>query len=223
MGDALWTSVDDYFENALLAPDAALDGALAAAHAAGLPPIQVSPLQGKFLYLLARLMQARRVLEIGTLGGYSTIWLGRAVAPHGRVVTLEIDPRHAQVARASIQAAELAQVVEVRVGAAIASLERLIQERGEPFDLVFIDADKENIAAYVEQSIRLCRPGAAIVVDNVVRGGHVTDAASTDVSVQGVRRFCEQFGRDPRLTVTALQTTGRKGYDGFAMAIVSSQ
>lgn len=220
MSNDLWTRVDRYFESGMIRDAWGLDAALQACDAAGLPAISVSPLQGKFLHLLARLMGARRVLEIGTLGGYSTIWLAGAVAPDGHVVTMELDARHADVARRNLAAAGLAAVVEVRVGPAKALLDALIAERSQPFDLVFIDADKPSIADYVERSLALSRPGTCIVVDNVVRDGKVIDGSSTDASVQGVRRFVEQFGGHPRLNMTALQTVGVKGHDGLAMAMV---
>ncbi len=206
----------------LLAPnDAALDGALAASTAAQLPAINVAPNQGKLLQLLARLCGARRILEIGTLGGYSTIWLARALPDDGRLVTLEIDPRHAEVARASFVRASLADKIELRVGPAADSLPRLSDERAGPFDLIFIDADKASTAEYFSWALRLARVGSVIVVDNVVRDGAVIDADSNDAAVQGVRRFFERLAAEPRVSATALQTVGAKGYDGLAIAVVT--
>ncbi|OLB76001.1 MAG: methyltransferase [Actinobacteria bacterium 13_2_20CM_2_71_6] len=212
-----WTAVDTYFTELLVPPDPALEAALAASAAAGLPPMQVSPSQGKLLMLLARLHGARRILEIGTLGGYSTIWLARALPEGGRVVTLEADPRYAEVARANVARAGLSDVVEVRVGPALATLAGL----DGPFDFVFIDADKANNPPYLEWSLKLSRPGSVIVADNVVRRGEVVDPASANPSVQGIRRFTELLAADPRVTATAIQTVGEKGYDGFALALVT--
>jgi predicted O-methyltransferase YrrM len=213
-----WTDVDRYLADLLAPHDPVLDAALDAAAAAGLPPIQVSATQGKLLHLLARIRGARRILEIGTLGGYSTIWLARALPPDGRLVTLEIDAHHAEVARHNLDRAGLAGQVDVRVGPAVDSLPALLEE--DPFDLVFIDADKPNNPVYLSLSLTLSRPGTVIVVDNVVRGGAVVDAASADANVIGVRRCLELLASDPRLDATALQTVGSKGYDGFAIAVV---
>ena len=218
MDQETWERVDDYLATALLPADPALDGALAASAAAGLPAIQVSATQGALLMLLARLAGARRILEIGTLGGYSTLWLARGLAPGGQVVTLEVDPRHAEVARASLAAAGLAEVVDVRLGAALETLPGL--EEAEAFDMVFIDADKENGAEYVRWALRLTRPGALVVVDNVVREGAVADAGSTDPRVQGTRRVIELLAGEPRLSSTVVQTVGTKGYDGFSVSVV---
>ncbi|MEV5155134.1 O-methyltransferase [Streptomyces werraensis] len=220
----LWNAVDDYFTGRLLGddPDEALAAALRESDAAGLPPIAVSPLQGKLLRLLARLQGARRVLEIGTLGGYSTIWLGRALPADGRLVTLEYDPRHAEVALRNIARAGLAELVEVRVGPALESLPKLADEQPPPFDLVFIDADKANSAHYVEWALRLTAAGSLIVLDNVVRGGRVADPDNTDPDVVGTRAALEMFGTHPRLDATAVQTVGAKGHDGFALARVVS-
>jgi predicted O-methyltransferase YrrM len=212
-----WTAVDTYFTELLVPPDPALEAALAASAAAGLPPMQVSPSQGKLLMLLARLHGARRILEIGTLGGYSTIWLARALPEGGRVVTLEADPRYAEVARANVARAGLSDVVEVRVGPALATLAGL----DGTFDFVFIDADKASNPPYLEWSLKLSRPGSVIVADNVVRRGEVVDPASANPSVQGIRRFTELLAADPRVTATAIQTVGEKGYDGFALALVT--
>ncbi|WP_406194494.1 O-methyltransferase [Kitasatospora sp. NBC_01560] len=216
-----WTAVDSYFNGLLIDEDAALLTAVADSEAAGLPPHQVAPNQGKLLALLARIHGARRVLEIGTLGGYSTIWLARALPEGGRVVTLEADERCAAVATANIARAGLAEVVEVRTGPALDTLPQLAADGGEPFDLVFIDADKPSNPAYLEWALRLTRPGSLIIGDNVVRDGAVTDPASTDPRVRGVRRFTELVGEHPRLTATAIQTVGEKGYDGFVLALVT--
>jgi len=220
MSQNQWTSVDAYI-NALLVPsDPALDAALASSTAAGLPAINVAPNQGKLLHLLARIHGARSVLEIGTLGGYSTIWLARALPPGGKVVTLEADPKHAEVARANLARADLAAVVEVRVGPALDTLPQIAREGRGPFDLFFIDADKANIPHYFQWALDLSRPGSVIVVDNVVRGGAVLDASSTDPNVQGVRRFNDLAAAERRVSATAIQTVGSKGYDGFAIALV---
>lgn len=214
-----WTEVDDYFNAHLLHPDPALDGALEASAMAGLPAIAVAPNQGKLLYLLARMSRARSVLEIGTLGGYSTIWLGRALPSDGRLITLEADEHHARVARSNIERAGLGARVDVRVGRALDTLPS-IREAG-PFDLVFIDADKPSIAEYFNWAIELSRPGTVIVVDNVVRDGEVADADSDDPSVRGVRHLTELLSTEPRVEATALQTVGAKGYDGLAIALVT--
>jgi predicted O-methyltransferase YrrM len=221
MTEELWTAVDRYFGDLLVAADPALDEALADSAAAGLPAINVSPVQGKLLHLLARAIGARKILEIGTLGGYSTIWLARALPDGGRVISLEADPRHAEVARANIARAGLDDRVEVRLGMALDLLPELA-ERAEPFDFVFIDADKPNNAAYFDWALKLSRPGSIIVVDNVVRGGDVIDADNDDATVQGVRRFLERLATEPRVSATAIQTVGGKGYDGFAIALVTS-
>jgi predicted O-methyltransferase YrrM len=193
-----------------------LDAALDASRAAGLPPHDVSPSQGRLLELLARIQGARAILEIGTLGGYSTIWLARALPEGGRLVTLEADPAYAEVARGNFARSGLANVVELRVGPA---LETLPQLQG-PFDLVFIDADKRNNPAYLGWALELSRPGTLIVADNVVRGGALVDEASEDPAVQGVRRFHERLAAEPRLTGITIQTVGSKGYDGFTIALV---
>jgi predicted O-methyltransferase YrrM len=217
---AQWTAVDDYFADLLLPADAALDAALAASDAAGLPRIAVSPLQGRLLYLLARFGRARRILEVGTLGGYSAIWLARALPPDGRLVSLELEPKHAQVARANLARAGLAGVAEVRVGPAADSLAQLEREGAAPFDLIFIDADKTGYPDYWHAALKLARVGTLIVADNVVRKGAVADAASTDANVQGVRRYHELVAAEPRVQATGLQTVGVKGYDGFCIALV---
>jgi predicted O-methyltransferase YrrM len=216
----LWTAVDHYLNDALIGSDAALDAALEAADAAGLPAINVAPNQGKLLHLLARLQGARTVLEIGTLAGYSTIWLARALPPSGRVVTLESERHHAELARANLARAGVSQLVDVRVGAALDTLPRLAAEQREPFDFFFIDADKQNIPAYFEWALKLGRRGSLIVVDNVIREGAVLDADSDDPSVRGVRRFNEMLGAEKRVSATAIQTVGTKGHDGFALVLV---
>lgn len=218
-----WTAVDRYLREVLSLSDAALDAALAANKAAELPAIDVAPNQGKLLQLLAQLAGARRILEIGTLGGYSSIWLARALPAGGRLITLEFDPRHAEIARTNIARAGLADVVEIRVGAALDTLPKLQSETTEPFDMVFIDADKPNNCEYVRWALKLSRPGTLIIVDNVVRDGGVIDAASTDKDVLGARRLFEMMSSEPRLSATGVQTVGSKGYDGFAMAIVISE
>jgi predicted O-methyltransferase YrrM len=215
-----WTAVDHYITDLLVAPDPALDAALAASLAAGLPAINVAPNQGKLLQLLARIHGARSILEIGTLGGYSTIWLARALPAGGRLVTLEAEPTHAEVARANLARAGLGDVVELRVGRAQDTLPRLAAEGRGPFDFIFIDADKASLAEYFAWALRLTRRGGVIVVDNVVRGGAVVDPASADPAVQGVRRFNEVLARERRVSATELQTVGSKGHDGFALALV---
>ncbi|MFJ8583740.1 O-methyltransferase [Streptomyces sp. NPDC093595] len=220
MTQAEWNAVSDYLTDMLAPPDEALTAALAAAAEAGLPDIAVSPTEGKLLHLLARTQGARTVLEIGTLAGYSTIWLARALPPDGRLVTLEYEPAHADVARANLAHAGLGSIAQVRTGAALDLLPRLAEEGAGPFDFVFIDADKRNNARYVEWALRLTRPGSLIVVDNVVRGGAVTDETGTDPSVAGTREMLDLVARDPRLDATALQTVGPKGHDGMLLARV---
>ncbi len=215
-----WSAVDSYFAERLARSDAALDAALAANAAAGLPPHDVSPLQGRFLELLVRMTQASRVLEIGTLGGYSTIWMARALPPEGRLVTLEADVSHAKVARDNLHGAGMSERVDLRVGPALETLPRLEAEKLGPFDVVFIDADKPSNPDYLAWALRLTRPGSIIVGDNVVRDGAVADAMSADPRVQGVRRFTDLIADEPRLIATAMQTVGSKGWDGFAMALV---
>lgn len=215
-----WTVVDDYIADLFGLGDDALDEGLRASAAGGLPSIQVSAAQGKLLHLLARAIGAKRILEIGTLGGYSTIWLGRALPPDGRLVTLELDSHHADVARANLERAGLGAVVEVIVGPALATLARLAEQAVEPFDMVFIDADKERYPDYLEWSVRLSRPGTLIVADNVVRQGQIVEPDNGDTRVQGIRFFNEQLAADPRLTATIVQTVGAKGYDGLAIAVV---
>jgi predicted O-methyltransferase YrrM len=222
MSEALWQAVDRYLGDRLVGDDPALAAALAAGVAAGLPQIQVSPPLGKLLHLLARSIEARTILEIGTLAGYSTLWLARALPSGGRLITLEIDPRHAEVARANLARAGVADAVEVRVGAALETLPVLAAEIGTPFDFVFIDADKPNIPEYFEWSLRMTRHGGLIVVDNVVRDGEVADEDSEDASVRGVRRLFDRLRDEPRVSATAVQTVGSKGYDGFALALVAA-
>lgn len=214
----VWSAVDDFITSSLARSDEALDAALADSAAAGLPAIQVSAAQGKLLHLLAKLAGARSILEVGTLGGYSTIWLARALPPGGRLVTLEIDPKHAAVATKNLERAGLGVVADVRVGKALDSLPKL----DGPFDFVFIDADKGNNAAYFEWALRLARVGTAIVIDNVVRDGKVIDAASTDANVIGVRKLNERVATEARVSATTIQTVGHKGYDGFTFALVTS-
>ena len=218
MSDPAWSAVDRYLEGLFLPEDPVLASALADSERAGLPAIQVSPLQGRLLFVLARLQGARRVLEVGTLGGYSAIWLARALPPDGRLVTLELDPRHAEVARTNVERAGLLDRVEIRTGPALRTLARLAAEPGGPFDLVFIDADKESYPEYLEWAVRLARPGALLVADNVVRGGAITDPASADPRVRGVRRFLERLASDPHLRAVVVPMAGAKGYDGFALA-----
>lgn len=220
MPEEQWAAVDRYLNQTLLPADAVLEAALAANAAADLPEIDVAPNQGKFLHLLARLRGARRILEIGTLGGYSTIWLARALPVGGSLVTLEFEPKHARVAAANISRAGLAQAVDIRVGAALESLARLVAECAEPFDMIFIDADKPNNPNYLEWAMKLSAVGTLIVLDNVIRDGEVADAASRDEKVLGVRQCLEKIAAEPRLEATAIQTVGSKGWDGFAMALV---
>jgi len=217
----IWIDVDRYFVDTLRLSDPVLDATMAAKAAAELPAIDVAPNQGKLLHLFAKLVSARKILEMGTLGGYSTIWLARALPPGGRVVSLEFNPKHANVAKSNIQRAGLSDRVEIRVGAALDSLPIIQEERLGPFDFIFIDADKPNNPGYLEWAIKLSRPGTLIIVDNVVRDGAVADAASTDPTIEGTRRMFDLMASDSRLSSTALQTVGSKGYDGFAMAIVN--
>jgi predicted O-methyltransferase YrrM len=223
MTQELWTAVDSYICGLLVPPEEALTNAQRATEAAGLPAIAVSAAQGKLLHLLARMQGARNILEIGTLGGYSTIWLARALPAKGRLITLELDPKHADVARKNIAFAGLAGSVEVRLGKAIDTLPLVAAESPGPFDLIFIDADKTNIPVYFEWALKLSRPGTLIIVDNIVREGKVIDAASTDSNIQGVRRFNEMLAAEPRVNATEIQTVGSKGYDGFALVLVDGQ
>lgn len=218
MTKEMWTAVDDYFSEQLQLSDPVLEAALARSAEAGLPPINVTPNAGKLLYLLARMAGARRILEIGTLGGYSTIWLARALPPEGRLISLEADPAHAAVARANLEAAGLSGVVEVRLGKALETLPVLAAESTGPFDLVFIDADKPSNPAYVEWALRLTQPGSLILIDNVVRNGRVLEADGGD-DVIGVRRALAMLADTPGVSATAIQTVGGKGYDGIAIAL----
>jgi predicted O-methyltransferase YrrM len=221
MNQDQWTAVDRYIAAALVPVDPVLEAALQASTEAGLPAINVSPPQGKLLHLLAQIHGARSILEIGTLGAYSTIWLARALPADGRLVTLEVDPKHAAVARTNLARAGLASVVEVILGPALDTLPQLAARKSGPFDLVFIDADKVNIPHYFTWALKLSRRGTVIIVDNVVRKGAVTDADSTDSSVQGVRRFNELLAAESRVSATTIQTVGSKGYDGFTLAVVN--
>jgi predicted O-methyltransferase YrrM len=222
MTQEIWNAADSYLVETLIPSDPILQEALKRNTASGLPTIDVAPNQGKLLYLLAKIRGARRILEIGTLGGYSTIWLARALPSDGTLVTLELDPKHAEVAKANIAHAGFASRAEVRLGPALDSLSKLHQQGTAPFDLIFIDADKAGYPEYLDWSLRLSKPGTVIVADNVIRDGAVIDPDSKDPSVQGVRRFLEKIAADPRLEATALQTVGTKGYDGFALAVVVS-
>ncbi len=216
-----WTAVDRYFSDLFAPSDSALDGALKASADAGLPSINVSQNQGKLLQMLARMRGAKKILEIGTLGGFSTIWLARALPKDGRLITLEADAKHAQVARANIARAGLSEVVDLRLGRAIETLPKLKAEHHGPFDFVFIDADKPSTPDYFTWSLKLSRPGTVIIIDNVVREGRITDRDSTDESVRGIRRVNEMIASESRVTATAIQTVGSKGYDGFAMVLVN--
>ena len=215
-----WAEVDNFFSDSLLAPDPVLESALESSRAAGLPAISVSPNQGKLLEILARMLDARSILEIGTLGGYSTIFLARGMRAGGRLITLESDPAHATVARANIARAGLSSAVELRLGSASDTLPQISAEGQGPFDLIFIDADKKNIPTYFEWALRLSRAGGIIVVDNVVRDGRVIDSRSDDPDIQGVRRFLEMVRTNATVSGTAIQTVGIKGYDGFAIVRV---
>ena len=220
MNQEKWSAVDAYFVERLIPADPVLESALAASDAAGLPQHAVAPNQGKLLLLLAQMQNAKRILEIGTLGGYSTIWLARAVGPDGMVTTLEANPAHAAVAQSNIEKAGLAKVVDIRVGKASETLSLLASQGVAPFDFIFIDADKQSNPEYLNWSLQLSRPGTVIVGDNVVRDGAVADSNSTDSSVVGVRNFFDLMAENPRLSATAIQTVGSKGYDGFSIAIV---
>lgn len=221
--DPRWQAVDAYLEGAFLSADPALASALESNAAAGLPAYDISPLQGQLLGILVQAANARRVLEIGTLGGYSTIWLARAVGPGGSVITLELEPAYAQVAAVNVARAGLADRVSIRIGRATDSLASLVAEGTEPFDVVFIDADKPSNCEYLSWALKLSRPGTTIVVDNVVREGEVADASSTDPEVLGARDVIALLAREPRVRATAVQTVGVKGYDGFAIAVVQER
>ena len=215
-----WTTVDDYLSSLLVPDDEVLKNALKTSREAGLPQIQVSPVQGKLLHLLCRSIKARRILEMGTLGAYSTIWLARALEPGGRLITLEAEPLHAKVAQANIRAAGLESVVDLRLGRALDILPVLESEKAGPFDFIFIDADKVNTAAYFQWSLKLSHPGTMIIVDNVVRKGAVADPSSDDPAVQAMRKFFSELAAESRVNATTLQMVGVKGYDGFTLALV---
>jgi predicted O-methyltransferase YrrM len=220
MTPEIWAAVDEYFGGLLVEEDAALKEAVETSAAAGLPPIQVSPAQGKFLHLLARMISARNVLEIGTLGAYSTIWLARALPEDGRVVTLEVNPKHAELSLRNIARAGLANKVDLRLGKALETLPQLEAEGRGPFDLIFIDANKSDMPEYFAWALKLAHRGSVIVSDNVVRKGAVLDTNSADPDIQGVRRFAEMAGKEKRVSSTVLQNVGGKGYDGFAVSLV---
>jgi predicted O-methyltransferase YrrM len=224
MSERRWSEVDAYVEQMLIGEDAALEAAMRASEEGGLPPIALTPAQGKLLHLVARMHGTRSVLELGTLGGYSTIWLGRALPADGRLVTLELNPDYARVAAANVERAGLADLIKINVGPALDGLRVLIDEHAGPFDLVFIDADKQRTPEYFELALELTRPGSVIVTDNVVRDGELVDANSADAGVQGMRRFHELLAADRsgrrRVSATTIQTVGAKGYDGFTLALV---
>jgi predicted O-methyltransferase YrrM len=222
MTQEVWTTVDKYITDLLVPSDPALEAALQAASAANLPPIQVSPVQGKLLHLLARACGARQVLEIGTLGGYSTIWLARALPAGGCVITLEADPKHAEVARSNFVRAGLSNMIELRLGSALETLPKLAREGRGPFDLIFIDANKSQMPEYFDWSLKLARAGTVMIADNVIRDGGVLDASNGDADIQGVRRFNERLATEKRVSATEIQTVGSKGYDGFALVLVNS-
>ena len=223
MNAAQWSQVDEYIVQTLVPSDAALDAALRSSTEAGLPAINVAPNQGKFLALLATIQGAKRILEIGTLGGYSSIWLARSLPADGQLVTLELSPKHADVARQNLERAGVASRVEVRVGRALDTLAALVSEGVQPFDFVFIDADKQSIPEYFQWSLELARVGSVIVVDNVIRNGNVIDAASSDANVRGVRRFNELLSKTASVSATSIQTVGSKGYDGFTLIRVNEK
>jgi predicted O-methyltransferase YrrM len=220
MTQELWSAVDQYIDDELALTDPVLAAALTANTEGGLPAIDVTASQGKLLYMLARLIGARRILEIGTLGGYSTIWMARALPPDGKLITLEFEPKHAEVAKSNVGRAGFSKIVDVRVGAALDSLPVIEAENGGPFDLFFIDADKVNNPNYFEWAIKLSRKGSVIIVDNVVREGGLADATSEDAAIRASRKVTELLGSDPRVDGTVIQTVGTKGYDGFAIATV---
>ena len=222
MSKELWTAVDRYINELFIPSDPVLEAALHASVEAGLPLIQVSPPQGKLLHLLVRMQGARQILEIGTLGGYSAIWMARALPPGGRLLTLEADPKHAELARSNFARAGLTHAIEIKLGPALHTLPQLVTEGRGTFDLVFIDANKSTMAEYFDWALKLSRPGSVIISDNVIRDGEVIDAESKDEDVQGVRRFNERVAAEPRVSATQIQTVGSKGYDGFALAVVLS-
>lgn len=221
MDKELWTAVDHYIDGLFVSDDPILDEVLAASAEAGLPAIQVSPSHGKLCMLLARACGARRILEVGTLGGYSTIWLARALPPDGRLITLELNPKHAEVARRNFERAGVAHCIDLRLGAAAESLAQLVAEKTARFDFIFLDADKEQYPAYFSLSLQLAHRGTFIIADNVVRDGKVKDESPDDDRVTGVRRFLELMVAEPRVSGTVIQTVGSKGYDGFAIAVVT--
>lgn len=222
MSKELWTAVDRYINELFIPGDPVLEAALHASAEAELPSIQVSPPQGKLLHLLVRMQGARRILEIGTLGGYSAIWMARALPPGGHLLTLEADAKHAELARSNFARAGLTDAIEVKLGPALHTLPQLVAEGRGPFDLIFIDANKSTMAEYFDWALKLSRPGSVIIADNVIRDGEVIDAESKDEDVQGVRRFNERVATEPRVSATQIQTVGSKGYDGFALAVVLS-
>ena len=215
-----WTEVDSYIASLFVPPDPALDGALEASDAAGLPSINVSANQGKLLMLFAKMLNARNILEIGTLGAYSTIWLARGLADGGRLITLEYEPKHAEVAQANLVRAGLAEQVEIRIGRAGDTLPKLLEEGKGPFDLIFIDADKQGYTEYLQWSLKLSRRGTVIIADNVVRNGNVSDPQNKDEMVIGIQRFNRALAAEKRVSATEIQTVGSKGYDGLAIATV---
>jgi predicted O-methyltransferase YrrM len=223
MTQQLWSAVDEYAAGLLIESDPVFEEALAASAAAGLPPIAVSPSQGKLLHLLARMHRSRSILELGTLGAYSTIWLARALPAGGRMVTLEVDPAFARVAAANLERASLSDRVELRVGRASDSLQELRDEPADPFDFIFIDADKQSTPEYFAAALELTRPGSVILTDNVVRAGALADGDSDDPRVTGMRRFHEMLSSESRVSATTIQTVGSKGYDGFTLAIVENE
>jgi predicted O-methyltransferase YrrM len=220
MAQDVWTAVDQYINETLIPSDAALEGALRASSEGGLPSIQVSPAQGKFLHLLARTLNAKNILEIGTLGGYSSIWMARALAPGGKLITLEFSAKHADIARGNFARAGVAGSIELRQGAALETLPQVSADGRGPFDLIFIDANKSTMAEYFDWALKLSRRGTVIIADNVIRDGNVINAKSKDEDIQGVRRFNERVAAEPRVSATEIQTVGSKGYDGFAYVLV---
>lgn len=220
MSQELWEKVDDYINSVAIAPDAALEAAAASAVKAQLPPVSVTPAQGKLLQLMARSLGAKRILEIGTLAGYSTIWLARALPREGRLITIEANPAHAGIARTNVEGAGLSDRVDIRLGKALDVLPQIAAEKPPPFDFIFIDADRTGLTDYFDWAVKLSHPGSVIIVDNVVRKGGVIDAASDNVDVKGVRRFNDRLKTDTRVDVTMIQTVSAKGHDGFAMALV---
>ncbi len=221
MSQDLWASIDEYINGHLAPPDPVLEAALTDSAAAGLPNISVTPNQGKLLFLLARTIGAKRILEIGTLGGYSTIWLARSLPDDGKLITLEFEPKHAEVARANIARAGLDKVVEIHVGPALETLAVVRETHPGPFDLIFVDADKQNNPGYFEWALKLSRKGSLIIVDNVIRGGDVIDSGKSDAGVVGVRKLYEMLAKEPRVVATAVQTVGSNGHDGFTIALVT--